>query len=67
MFFCAHKLNSPPGISAPGTAFFCFSNLHQSKVEKNFVKNAPASVIDSERQKLAMQKDIVEKSRGEMG
>jgi hypothetical protein len=31
------------------------------------VKNAPASVIDSERQKLATQKDIVEKSRVALG
>ncbi|MCL2100984.1 MAG: valine--tRNA ligase [Fibromonadales bacterium] len=37
-------------------------SLNKKLSNENFVKNAPASVIDGERQKLATQRDIVEKS-----
>jgi valyl-tRNA synthetase len=46
------------------------ASIEKKLSNESFVKNAPASVIDSERQKLATQRDIVEKSRvalGEMG
>jgi len=38
-------------------------SLNKKLSNENFVKNAPASVIDNERQKLATQQDIVEKSK----
>ncbi len=38
-------------------------SLNKKLSNENFVKNAPAAVIDGERQKLATQQDIVEKSK----
>jgi valyl-tRNA synthetase len=37
------------------------ASLEKKLSNENFVKNAPAAVIDGERQKLATQKDIAEK------
>jgi valyl-tRNA synthetase len=37
-------------------------SLNKKLENESFVKNAPAAVIDGERQKLATQRDIVEKS-----
>jgi len=42
-------------------------SIEKKLSNENFVKNAPAAVIDGERQKLATQKDIVEKCRGALG
>ncbi|GBU23493.1 valyl-tRNA synthetase [Fibrobacteria bacterium R8-3-H12] len=39
------------------------ASIEKKLSNENFVKNAPAAVIDGERQKLATQKDIVEKCR----
>jgi valyl-tRNA synthetase len=39
------------------------ASLEKKLSNENFVKNAPAAVIDGERQKLATQKDIAEKSK----
>jgi valyl-tRNA synthetase len=39
------------------------ASIEKKLSNESFVKNAPASVIDSERQKLATQRDIVEKSK----
>ena len=36
-------------------------SIEKKLSNENFAKNAPPAVIDSERQKLATQKDIVEK------
>ena len=37
-------------------------SLNKKLENESFVKNAPAAVIDGEKQKLATQRDIVEKS-----
>jgi len=39
------------------------ASIEKKLSNENFVKNAPAAVIDGERQKLATQRDIVEKSK----
>ncbi|MDR1812774.1 MAG: valine--tRNA ligase, partial [Candidatus Fibromonas sp.] len=39
------------------------ASVEKKLSNENFVKNAPEAVIDGERQKLATQKDIVEKSK----
>ncbi|MDR3001032.1 MAG: valine--tRNA ligase [Fibromonadaceae bacterium] len=39
------------------------TSLNKKLSNESFVKNAPVAVIDGERQKLATQKDIVEKSQ----
>jgi hypothetical protein len=43
------------------------ASIEKKLSNESFVKNAPAAVIDSERQKFATQRDIVEKSRGRWG
>jgi valyl-tRNA synthetase len=39
------------------------ASIEKKLSNENFVKNAPAAVIDGERQKLATQKDIVDKCK----